>query len=76
VEAKIYSAAKPEFYRIYRFEQAADVARSTATGIDRVTKFSIKATGPKLTPLFDGSEQLISVTSIPHYLRSIYLPVF
>ena len=76
LEAKIYSAAKPGFYRIYRFEQAADVARSTATGIDRVTKFSLKATGPKLSPLFDGSQQLISVTSIPHYARSIYLPVF
>jgi hypothetical protein len=41
-----------------------------------VSSFSIKATGPKLTPLLDGSEQLISVTSIPHYLRSIYLPTF
>jgi hypothetical protein len=76
VEAKIYSAAKPDFYRVYRFEQAADVARSAATGVDRVSSFSIKATGPKLTPLLDGSEQLISVTSIPHYLRSIYLPTF
>ncbi len=73
-EPKIHSAAKPEFYRIYRFEQAADVVRSTATGIDRVSKFSIKATGPKLAPLFDGSEQLISITSIPFYSRSIYVP--
>jgi hypothetical protein len=75
-DVKVYSAPKPGFYRIYRFEQAADVARSTATGIDRVSKFSIKATGPKLSPLFDGSQQLISVTSIPYYARSIYLPVF
>jgi hypothetical protein len=72
-EAKIHSAAKPEFYRIYRFEQAADVVRSTATGIDRASKFSIKATGPRLAPLFDGSEQLISITSIPFYSRSIYV---
>jgi hypothetical protein len=27
-EAKLHSAVTPEFYRIYRFEQAADVARS------------------------------------------------
>ncbi len=73
-EPKIHSAAKPEFYRIYRFEQAADVVRSTATGIDRVSKCSIKATGPKLALLFDGSEQLISITSIPFYSRSIYVP--
>jgi hypothetical protein len=74
VEAKIHSAAKPDFYRIYRFEQAADVARSTAAGIDRVSKFSFKATGPTLAPIFDGTEQLISITSIPSYSRSIYLP--
>jgi hypothetical protein len=75
-EGKFYSAVKPDFYRIYRFEQIADVARSAAIGEDRVNKFSIKATGPKLAPFFDGSEQLVSITSIPHYLRSIYLPVF
>jgi len=74
VEAKIHSAAKPAFYRIYRFEQAADVARSTAAGIDRVSKFSFKATGPTLAPIFDGTEQLVSITSIPSYSRSIYLP--
>jgi hypothetical protein len=74
VEAKIHSAAKPDFFRVYRFEQAADVARSTAASIDRVSKFSFKATGPTLAPIFDGTEQLISITSIPSYSRSIYLP--
>jgi hypothetical protein len=73
VEAKLYSGTKPDFWRIYRFEQAADVLRSTATGVDRVAKISINATGPKLSPLFDGSQQLVSVTSIPYYARSIYL---
>src|SRR5262249_27089945 len=66
---------KPEFYRIYKFEQGADVARRTATGIDRVNKLSIKATGPRFAPLFNGSEQLISITSVPSYSRSIYIPV-
>jgi hypothetical protein len=75
VEAKIHSAAKPEFYRIYRFEQAADVARSTSTGVDRVSKFSFKSSGPKLAPVFDGSQQLISITSVPFYSRSVYVPV-
>jgi hypothetical protein len=74
-EVKPYSAAKPEFYRIYRFEQAVDVARSTTIGINRVSKFSFKASGPKLAPVFDGSERLVSITSIPSYSRSIYLPV-
>jgi len=74
VEAKVHSSAKPDFYRIYRFEQAADVVRSTAAGIDRVSKFSFKASGPKLAPIFDGTEQLISITSVPSYSRSIFLP--
>jgi hypothetical protein len=74
VEAPVYSAAKPDFYRIYRFEQAADVVRSTGTGTDRVQKLSFKASGQHLAPLFDGSEQLVSVTSIPFYTRQIYLP--
>lgn len=74
-EAKLYSAAKPEFYRIYRFEQAADVVRSTSTGIDQVSKFSFNASGPKLAPVFDGTQQLISIISVPFYSRSIYVPV-
>ena len=52
----------------------ADIARSTAMSVDRITKVSFKASGPKLAPLFDGSEQLISVTSIPSYSRTIFLP--
>jgi hypothetical protein len=74
VESKVYSGAKPEFFRIYRVDQVAEIARSTATGVDRVTKVSFKVSGPKLAALFDGSEQLISVTSIPSYSRTIFLP--
>jgi len=74
LEAKVYSGAKPDFFRIYRVEQATDVARSTATGVDRVSSVSVKMSGQKLAPLFDGSEQLISVTSIPWYSRQVFLP--
>jgi hypothetical protein len=73
-EATVYSAAKPDFYRIYRFEQATDVVRSVVTGIDRAQKVSLKASGRQLTPLFDGSEQLISITVNPWYSRQIFLP--
>ena len=74
-EPKVYSAAKADVYRIYRLEQAADVVRSTPADVDRVSRFSIKVAGPKLSPLFNGTEQLISITSVPAYSRSIYLPV-
>jgi hypothetical protein len=69
-----YSAVKPDFHRTYRIEHGLDVTRSVPAGIDRVSTFSFKAVGPKLAPLFDGSEQLISITSVPFYSRSIYLP--
>jgi hypothetical protein len=72
-ENKVYSATKPDFYRIYRLEQIADVVRSTPAGTDRVAKFSFKASGPRLGPLFEGS-QLIAATSLPWYARQTYLP--
>jgi hypothetical protein len=73
-EAKAYSGAKPEFFRIYRVDQVAEVVRSKPASVDRIASVSFKATGPILAPLFDGSEQLISVTSIPSYSRTVFLP--
>jgi hypothetical protein len=75
VEPRVYSAIKPEFYRIYRQEQVTDEVRSVPNGVDHTVSISFKAIGPKLTPLFDGNEQLIAITSIPSHMRSIYLPV-
>jgi hypothetical protein len=71
-EAKAYSAIKPDSYRIYRFEQATEVLRG-AGATDRVQKISFKASGARLAPVFDGSEQLLGVTSVPWYIRSTYL---
>jgi len=73
VEPKLHSGGKPEFYRHYKVELVA--VRSTATGIDRVNKFSIKATGLRFAPLFNGSEQLIRITSVPGYSLAVYVPV-
>ena len=73
-EVMPHSGVKPDFYRIYRIEQAVDVVRSTATSTDRVQKYAFKATGAKLSPLFNGSEQLVSITSLPFYTRQISLP--
>jgi hypothetical protein len=73
-ENRIHSALRPDFYRIYRIEQATDVVRSAAGGIDRVRQFSFKASGETLSRLFDGSEQLMSITSVPWLSRQIFLP--
>jgi len=74
VEAKVYSALKPDFYRIYRYEMASDTVRSTATNVDRVQNLAFTASGPKLSDFFDGKEQLVSITSIPFYSRVVTLP--
>lgn len=73
VEAKVYSGAKPDFFRIYRVEQATDVVRSTETATDRVSAFSLKASGAKLFALNEGSPMLVAVTAIPWYARSVYV---
>jgi hypothetical protein len=73
-EMAYYSSVKPEFYRIYRVEQGTDVVRSTALGVDRASRLSFKVSGGKLAPLFDGTEQLVGVTSLPMFSRAIWLP--
>ncbi len=73
-EAKVHSALKPDFYRIYRIEFAADVVKSAATGVDHTQSFAFKASGGQLSQLFDGSEKLVSVTSLPWYSRQVTLP--
>jgi hypothetical protein len=74
MDTRVYSAMNPDFYRIYRIEQAEDVVRSVSTGTDRVRKFAFKASGPQFAQLFDGSERLISITSLPWYTRQVSLP--
>jgi hypothetical protein len=70
-EGRFYSLVRPDFYRIYRSEVLMDVVRGPAT--DRIQKIIFKASGPKLAPFFEGSEQLIGVTSVPWYTRRTYL---
>jgi len=50
------------------------VVRGAGTGAERLQKVSLKATGEKVSPLFDGTEQLISLISLPWYARETYLP--
>jgi hypothetical protein len=73
-ETRVYSAKMPDFHRIYRIEQAPDVVRSSETGVDRVQKVAFKITASNIAPLFDGSEKLVSITSVPWYTRQVSLP--
>ena len=73
-EARVYSARNPDFYRIYRVEQGNDFVRSGPAGLDRVEEFALAASGPRLGALFDGTERLVAILSVPSYVRQIFLP--
>jgi hypothetical protein len=73
-ETLAHSARNPDFYRIYRVVQGNDFVRSGPTGVDRVEEFAFAASGPRLGALFDGSERLVAVLSVPSYVRQVFLP--
>jgi len=72
-ESRNYSGAEPDFYRIYRGQQASEVLRN-ATGINRVQSVRLQASGGKLGRAIDGTEQIVSITSTPFYSRLTFLP--
>jgi hypothetical protein len=73
-EQKIYSAAEPSFFRIYRLETATDVLKSIPAGINRVQNYQLRVAVPELSKLFDGTEQLVGIVAYPLFLRQIFLP--
>lgn len=73
-EAKPRSAADPTILRLYRVDQGLDVVRSVPAGIDRTQAYSLRVTVSELRPIFDGSEQLVSIALLPWYLRQVSLP--
>lgn len=73
VETTMRSGTHPEVTRTYRIDQAVDLLRSAATD-DRIVALTFSATGPSFASLFDGAEQLLSVTSLPWYAREVAVP--
>ena len=73
-EARPRSGSDPALWRIYRIEQSVDVVKSVPEGIDRMRNLRFRNNVAELDKLFDGKEQLISVTSIPWYARQTFLP--
>jgi len=70
--ARVRSAADPAILRVYHVDQLVYVVRDVPKGIDRVQDLRVDVTVPELRDLFDGSEQLISITVSPHYFRQVY----
>ncbi|MGH7331352.1 MAG: hypothetical protein ACREKS_01130 [Candidatus Rokuibacteriota bacterium] len=73
-ETKPRSAADPTIVRLYRLDQGVDVVRSVPAGVDRVQAYSLRVTVPELRPIFDGSEQVVSISLLPWYLRQVSQP--
>jgi hypothetical protein len=74
VEPRVYSATKPDFYRVYKADQVTDVVHAIAPDARRAKTLEFTASGPNLSKIFDGKEELVAVTSIPAYYRQIFLP--
>jgi hypothetical protein len=72
-EGKVYSSVNTSFYRTYRWDLLADVAKSGPAGVDRVTSYSFDVAVPEYASLFRQG-QLVAVISQPMYVRSVWLP--
>jgi hypothetical protein len=70
---RTYSGAVAGMHRIYETDQGIDVMRGIGVA-DRVQEIAVQASGPRFAPLFDGKQQLISVTAIPWLMRTASIP--
>jgi hypothetical protein len=73
-EATPYSASRPEFHRIYRYDQVVELVMSTALGKPVSGEVEVGVDLPDMAGMFDGSEQLAAILSIPVYIRDVFLP--
>jgi hypothetical protein len=69
-----YSAANPDFSRIYRYTQMVDLVFSSAIGKPASGDIRLVNTIAELQPLIDGTEEIIAVMDVPVYVREISLP--
>lgn len=73
-EALSFSAANPDFHRIYRYDSVTDLVMSTAIGKPIAGEFSMTNSVPELAGIFNGSEETIAILDIPVRVRKIFLP--
>lgn len=73
-EVMPYSNVTPDFHRIYRYQQLADLAMSAPMGKALNGDISFTSSVPELSGMFDGNEALVGVLAIPVYVREVFLP--
>lgn len=70
----IRSGSRPEFTRTYNIDQASDVLGVPGAPGSRIEQLSFTVAGPLFSRIFDGTEVITGVTSIPMYTREIFIP--
>ena len=73
-DAKTFSSSNPEIARIFRYDQLVNLVMSKAAGKPLDGTFSMAATIPELSEIFDGSEELVGLMNIPVYIREVFEP--
>lgn len=73
-EALSFSAASPDFHRIYRYDSITDLVMSTAVGKPIAGEYSLESSVPELANIFDGREETVAILDIPVRVRRIFLP--
>jgi hypothetical protein len=63
----------PDFSRIYRTDRGIDVVRSVPNAVDRVEEFKFRSTLSEFKEILDGSEQVVSISVEPWYMRQVFL---
>ena len=71
-ESRVLSATKPNLRRLNKTEVVVQQVRFGDT--DAVKEIAFAASGPLLSSLFDGSEQLIAVISAPWLMTQVLVP--
>lgn len=69
-----YSAADTTFHQVYRYDQLAELAMNPGLGRELDGSFTYTADIPALSGLFDGTEELVAIVSIPVYVRQVFEP--
>ena len=73
-ETSSFSAANPDFYRIYRYDSITEVVMSTPLGKPVAGEFRMTSSVPGLAGIFNGQEETVAILDIPVRVRKIFLP--
>lgn len=73
-KSKPFAAGNPEYFEIYQYDQLVELAMNVTLGRELKGDVTYSTNIPALSDLFDGSESLVAVVSVPVYLRDVVQP--